>query len=64
MKGFNLLERSKLVIAFKKCNIYQLEEIRELVNSEIERRKKKESKVLKKWEEIAVNIIKLKQAVI
>lgn len=47
MKGFNLLEKGKLITSFKKCNIYQLLDIQELVESEIQRRKKKESKVIK-----------------
>lgn len=48
MKGFNLLEKGKLITSFKKCNVYQLTEIKELVESEIQRRKKKERKALEK----------------
>ena len=48
MKGFNLIERGKLIISLKKSNIFQLKELNDLVNAEIERRKKKEKKGIKK----------------
>lgn len=47
MQGFNLLETGKIIIALKKSNIYQLKDLHKLVNKEIQRRKKKESKGLK-----------------
>lgn len=48
MKGFSLLEKGKLIIALKKANIYQLKDLAEMINVEIERRKRKELKGLKK----------------
>lgn len=38
----------KIIIALKKANIYQLRDFHKLVNKEIQRRKKKESKGVKK----------------
>lgn len=48
MKSFTIAERYKLIISLRKSNIYQLNELKELICKEIARRKCKESKELKK----------------
>lgn len=48
MKGFNLIEKGKLIIAIKKANVYQLKEIKEMCETELDRRKRAERKALKK----------------
>lgn len=48
MKGFTLIERGKLIVSLKKSNIFQLLELRDLVNKEIIKRQKLEKRGLKK----------------
>lgn len=48
MKGFNLIEKGKLIVAIKKANVYQLKEIKEMCENELDRRKRVERKALKK----------------
>lgn len=47
MKGFNLIEKGKLIIAIKKANVYQLKELKDMCETEIQRRKRAERKALK-----------------
>lgn len=48
MQGFNLLQKGKLITALKNADIYKLRELSNMINVEIERRKRKELKGLKK----------------
>lgn len=47
MEGFNILQKSKLILAFKKASVQQIKQIIDLGNSELQRRKKREQRALK-----------------
>jgi len=48
MKGFNLYQKLKLVNVLRSATIFQLEDLVDMAKTEIERRKRKERKELKK----------------
>jgi len=48
MDGFNLLQKGKLILAVKKATTRQIKEIMSICDVEIQRRKRKELKELKK----------------